>query len=497
MNPRLLAKTLIKNQFSIFSRPYYTNRTNTVTLYSKISPLGSPGLSVVPELDNWIDNGKKVRVAELQRIIRDLRKRSRYTQALEVSEWMNQKGICLFSPAEHAVHLDLIGKVRGFAAAEDYFNNLRNRDKTDKTYGALLNCYVRQRQTEKAISHWEKMREMGFASTSLAYNDIMCLYTHGGQYEKVPDVLAEMKKNSVSPDNFSYRICINSYGVRNDIEGMERVLNEMEGQQHIAMDWNTYAVAANFYIKAGLADKAIDALKKSEEKLDKKEKDGTAYNHLISLYATLGSKAAVLRLWELQKSACKRRINRDYINVLKALVKLGEFEEAVEVLGEWESSGNCYDVRVPNCLVAGFAERGLCDEAKSLLEDLVERGKAISHKSWGIVAGGYLDIGELAKAFLSMKAALCIDVEGKEWKPEPRVITGILNWLGDEGSSEDAEAFVASLRNFIPMSREMYHALLKAKVREGKEVKGLLIGMRMDKLDENDETKKILSMRQV
>ncbi|RXH75129.1 hypothetical protein DVH24_029850 [Malus domestica] len=29
---------------------------------------------------------------------------------LQISEWMNQKGICIFSPVDHAVQLDLIGK---------------------------------------------------------------------------------------------------------------------------------------------------------------------------------------------------------------------------------------------------------------------------------------------------------------------------------------------------------------------------------------------------
>lgn len=165
---------------------------------------------------------------------------------LQVSEWMNKKGICAFSPTEHAVQLDLIGKVQGFLSAETYFNNLRDQDKTDKTYGALLNCYVRQRQTEKSLSHWQKMKDMGFASSALTYNDLMCLYANIGQYEKVRDILNEMKRNEVSPDNFSYRICINSYGVRSDIEGMEEILKEMESQPHILMDWNTYSVVATF-----------------------------------------------------------------------------------------------------------------------------------------------------------------------------------------------------------------------------------------------------------
>ncbi|XP_039000863.1 pentatricopeptide repeat-containing protein At4g21705, mitochondrial-like [Hibiscus syriacus] len=237
---KLLLNSKSQAQCVFFSRFYYTNRVNKATLYSRISPLGGPDKSVEAELENWLKHGKNVRVAELQRIIYDLRKRKRFTQALQVSEWMNKK--------------------------ESYFNGLKDQDKTDKTYGALLNCYVRQRQTNKSLSHLRKMKELGFASTALTYNDIMCLYTNIGQHEKVPEVMKEMKEKNVSPDNFSYRICINSFGVMSNLKGMEENLTEVENQPPIKMDWNTYAVVANFYVKAGLTEKAIDQLKKSKQK---------------------------------------------------------------------------------------------------------------------------------------------------------------------------------------------------------------------------------------
>ena len=202
---------------------------------------------------------------------------------MQVSEWMGSKGVCESTPGYHAVQLDLIGRVRGLDTAESYFNNLSDQNKNAKTYGALLNCYVRERLVDKSLSHMKKMKEMGFA-ISLNYNNIMCLYTNIGEHEKVADVLTEMKEDGISPDNYSYRICINSYGARSDINGMEKILHEMEEQTHISMDWNTYAAVANFYIKADLTDKAVETLKEAEKKLEKK--DGFGYNHLISHYTS-------------------------------------------------------------------------------------------------------------------------------------------------------------------------------------------------------------------
>ncbi|KAM2779065.1 hypothetical protein COP1_014377 [Malus domestica] len=83
---------------------------NDGEMHTWISPLENPSLNVVPKLNDWVYNGNKIRVTELQRIIHDLRKRKCFSQAFQISKWMNQKGICIFSPVEHVVQLDLIGK---------------------------------------------------------------------------------------------------------------------------------------------------------------------------------------------------------------------------------------------------------------------------------------------------------------------------------------------------------------------------------------------------
>ncbi|KAK9269567.1 hypothetical protein L1049_001343 [Liquidambar formosana] len=478
---------------ALLCRSCHTGRHSKTNLYSRINFHAKPNLSVVPALDKWVEEGKKVRDLELQRIVRDLRSRKRYAHALEVSEWMNSKGLCPFLPGDRAVQLDLIGRVRGLDAAENYFNNMDDQDKIDKIYGALLNCYVREGLVDKSLSHLQKMKEMGFASSPLTYNDLMCLYTNTGQLEKIPDVLSEMKENGVSPDNFSYRICINSYGARSDLNSMEKVLEEMESQPHISMDWTTYAMVANLYIKAGLKDKALTFLKKSEEKL---YKDALGYNYLISLYASLGNKGEVMRLWGLEKIFCKKQVNRDYITMLGSLVKLRELEEAEALLKEWESSGLCYDFRVPNILLIGYCQNSLVEKAEAMLGDIIDKGKTPTPNSWGIVAAGHVDKQNMEKALECMKKALTALAENKGWRPKPRVISSILSWLGDKGESEEVEAFASSLKMVVPMDREMYHALMKAYIRGGKKVDGLLESMKIDKIDEDKETERILSLRQ-
>lgn len=411
---------------------------------------------------------------------------------MQVSEWMKNKGTYTFNPGQHAVHLDLIGKIHGSLQAESYFNSLSKQDKTEKSYGALLHCYVRQRQTEKALEHLKDMREKGLVLYSVTFNDMMSLYSNIGKNDRVPDVFKQMKENGVEPDNLSYRICINSFGVRSDIEGMEKILDEMESDSHIVVDWNTYAVVANFYVKAGLISKANVVLKKAEQRLG--NKDGLGYNQLISLHARLGNRDDVLRLWSLEKNACKRCLNRDYKNILETLVRLDELEEAEKVLKEWESSGNVYDFRVPNLVIVGYIEKGLCAKAEALLKHLMETGRASTPNIWGRLATGYLEKGEMASALESLKVALSLSQGSKEIKLDDKVITEVLRLVGEKGSFDDAEKALNLLRSSIPLKTQMYHALLESFISVGKEVDRLLDIMKSDNYEVDEDTSKILSL---
>ncbi|XP_068646201.1 pentatricopeptide repeat-containing protein At4g21705, mitochondrial-like [Aristolochia californica] len=365
-------------------------------LHTRLSPLGALN-TILPELDQWVGSGKNICAGDLCYIIRDLRKRHRYRHALQATEWMCSKDIYKITPSEHALRLDLIGEVHGSGSAETYFNSLEEKDKNEKTYCALLNCYVREKLTDKSLAQMQKMKQLGFASTSVPYDNIMCLYNKTGQYEKVPEVLADMKNGQVVPYNFSYRICINSYGERSDIEGMEKVLEEMKAQDHITMDWNTYAAVANIYLKAGLTDKATSTVKKTE-RMVRKESQRDGYNRLISMYGSLGNKSAVNRMWKHLKSSCKKIINKEYMTMLGLLVKLNELEKAESLLKDWETCGNDFDFRIPNILLSAYCQKGMLQKAESMLENYEKKERVPRSSSYLILAEAFEKNGETGKA---------------------------------------------------------------------------------------------------
>ena len=150
---------------------------------------------------------------------------------MQIMDWMVMRDINFAYP-DYAIHLDLISKVQGIAAAENYFSTLPPSAKNRFTYGSLLNCYCKEKLIDKALGLFKKMDEMNIASTSLAFNNLMSLYMSLGQPERVPLLIQEMRQQNIPLGTFSYNI----FSFFNDIEGVERVIKEMEEENEKEID---------------------------------------------------------------------------------------------------------------------------------------------------------------------------------------------------------------------------------------------------------------------
>ena len=165
---------------------------------------------------------------------------------MQIMEWMELRKI-RYSSVDHALRLDLISKINGISAAEDYFNDLPPIAKDRLTYGALFNCYCKESMEEKALSLFKVMDELNFISSDLVFSNLMSLYMKMNQPEKVIHLVQDMKQRNIPMGAFTYVLWMNSYASLNDIEGVERVLSEDENKPN----WTTYSNLAAIYVKAG------------------------------------------------------------------------------------------------------------------------------------------------------------------------------------------------------------------------------------------------------
>ncbi|CAH8298291.1 unnamed protein product [Eruca vesicaria subsp. sativa] len=157
-----------------------------------------------------------------------------------------------------------------------------------------MNCYCVELKEEKAKSHFEKMDELNFVNNSLPFNNMMSMYMRLGQPEKVPLLVDAMKQRGLLPCGITYSIWMQSCGSLNDLEGLEKVIDEMGKDCEVKTTWNTFSSLAGIYTKAGLYEKAESALRTMEEKMNPNNRD--AHHFLISLYAGISKASEVERV---------------------------------------------------------------------------------------------------------------------------------------------------------------------------------------------------------
>ncbi|XBI44852.1 hypothetical protein VPH35_109456 [Triticum aestivum] len=92
------------------------------------------------EMTKYLRERRPLSEYQIVAYIRKLRKFKRHACALELMDWMEARGAKL-TPGHQALRLDLVSKVHGIQAAEEYFWSLPDILKSRKTFSCLLNRY--------------------------------------------------------------------------------------------------------------------------------------------------------------------------------------------------------------------------------------------------------------------------------------------------------------------------------------------------------------------
>lgn len=224
----------------------------------------------------------------------------------------------------------------------------------------------------------------------------------------------------------------------------------MEADPLVTMDWHAYFVVANGYFKAGLSENSILMLKRSEQLIGDKQK-WFAYECLITLYAAIGNKDEVYRVWNLYTNL-KRRYNSGYFCIISSLIKLDNIDGAEEILKEWESGDTCFDFKIPNLIISSYCKQGFVDKAEAYISRLIENGKEPPANTWDGLASGYHANGLTNKAVETLKKAISVSRPG--WKPNYHTLAACLEYLKTNGNVEVAEEMVGLLRkrDIVPLN---------------------------------------------
>ncbi|KAF5786098.1 putative tetratricopeptide-like helical domain superfamily [Helianthus annuus] len=446
---------IIKKKKKLVGRVlYYSAETLSPNLYHRLIGFHEP--SIVPVLDQWVGEGRPLDRPDLHKILKQFRKFGRYNHALQICQWMDDKSYLDNSQKDDPVRLDLISKVHGIRQAEEYFNKIPDTSRVWQLYGALLNCYAEARLLNKAEATMQKMRDLGYTK-SLAYNVMMGLYSATNKYQKLDLLIEEMDQKGIQIDKFTYCIRLNAYAKASEIQKMEMLLLRMEADPEVRMEWHAYTTVANGYLKAGDTKKALTCLKKSEY-LIKPSQRKSAYENLLTLYASASRKDDVYRVWNLYKNL-GRLYNHGYLCFMSSLAKLDCIEDVEKVYQEWEVRYKRFDLQVPNLLVTVYCKKGLLEKAEATIQALTESGNEPNASTWSRLALGYVRNDEMDKAVEAMRKAVLSGFP--RWTVDTATLSACLDYLNREGRLDEGEEMIKLLKEKGHLSEEVYKSVVK------------------------------------
>ncbi|CAA7395795.1 unnamed protein product [Spirodela intermedia] len=453
------------------------------SLRDRIFRLRFPKRSATVALEKWVGEGWNVTAGELRRISRELRRAQRYKHALEILTWMESHGSFSVTPSDYAQKLELIAEAHGLQEAEAYYASIHCDAPLDATSLSLLHYYVKERRMTEAEALMMKLKKMGL-STPQPFNDMMKLYMAVGQYEKVPLIIQEMKRDMIPLNVLSYNIWMNASNEISSVPSVEEVYMEMVNDSNVEVGWSTYSTLANIYTKHGLKTKAFAALKDAEDRLSMRNRLGFFF--LITIYAALNDRNGVRRLWETSKKVAGRITSANYMCIILCLVKVGDIGEAEKVFLKWESECRKYDIRVPNVLLGAYVRKGWMDRAESLHSHTLAKGGQPNYKTWEILIEGWTASKQMDKAVDAMKKGFSL-LRFCAWRPSDEVRLCIMEHFEEQGDADEARRYIKALRRHRLMTLPLYKSYLRTCVRAQRSVPNALKMTRVDRVDLDQE----------
>ncbi|CAL4976791.1 unnamed protein product [Urochloa decumbens] len=433
----------------------HMNRTSDSILLKAM--LETPRHEVTKALEKWAKDGNTLDRGGLFFVLLNLRRRRWFGKALQLLEWVEESNLLEFGERDYASRVDLTAKVYGLHKAEQYIEKIPAAHRGEIVYRTLLANCVSEANVMKAEQVFNKMKDLGFPATVFSFNQLLLLYKRVDK-KKITDVLAMMERENVKPSLFSYKLLVDAKGTSRDIEGMEKIIQQME-TEGIEPDLMFNATIARHYIFNGQREKA-EALLESMEG-DDISTNRAACKILLPLYAFLGKNDDVERIWEV----CKDNTRLDEcLSAIEAFGTLGDVEKAEEVFENMFARWKTLSSKFYNAMLRVYAKHNLLDKGKELAKRMDETRVKFGNTTLDSLVKLYVDAGEVEKAdALLHKLAVSNRV-----RPQYSTYLMLLDSYSKKGDIHNSERVFNKLRQIgytgrIRQYQLLLHAYLHAK----------------------------------
>lgn len=348
--------------------------------------------------------------------------------------------------------MDLVAKTHSIYKAEKYIENVPASHRGEIVYRTLLANCVAIANVKKAEQVFNKMKDLGFPVSVFSCNQLLLLYKRVDK-KKLGDVLTMMEKENVKPSLFTYKLLVDTKGAARDIEDMEKVIQAMQADG-IEPDLLFQATIARHYIFGGYREKAEAILEQMVG--DDINENRSACKFVLPLYAFLGKKADVERIWKV----CEVNARLDEcMSAIEAFGKLGDVEKAEEIFENMFKTWKTLSFKYYNAMLKVYANKKLFDKGKELAKRMGDDGCRLGPYTLDSLVKLYSDAGEVEKADsilhkLSYKNKI---------KPMYTTYLMLLDSYSKKGDVHNAEKLFSKVRQMGYTGRiRQYQLLLEA-----------------------------------
>ncbi|XP_024516908.1 pentatricopeptide repeat-containing protein At1g60770 [Selaginella moellendorffii] len=421
---------------------------------------------VVPAIRQWIREGNSVTSCGLDRVVRRLRSRKRYLQALMALDWVANEKVIPFGYHETLQRLDLCSRCHHVTRTLLLFRRLPKQWRSEDAYCILLELYYKRDMLEDAEKTMQELRGIGIKSLQ-PYHLMLSFYKLRGMEMRFERMVTEIKGSGLALDRSFYTILLaarDSFG--GDMVAVEDVLAEMEGRG-LKLDAVGCLAVAGIYLRSGLRHKSERVLQRLEKSLKSGEfKDSNSIRRrMLAMFGKLGDRDAVDRIWHSIERSASTTVE-DFIFGIEAFGRVGKMDEAEDMY--MRVGCNSCNPRLHNAFLAVLVEQGDVIRAVALVERMKGVRCLLSTVTYHLLIKVYLKAGDVSRAtlaFESLRSAF-----GKlEWpRPSSETLAVMLEFFVGIGDVQASERLVKKwMEDGFPLSAAVFHSLFRVYAKGG------------------------------
>ncbi|KAL8137827.1 hypothetical protein V2J09_003828 [Rumex salicifolius] len=312
-------------------------------------------------LDALARSGGILKPQDLNLILREFGRLKRYTELIQLFEWMEEHGKVNIST--YSSYIKFTGESLNPTKALEVYNRITDKSVRNHTSvcNSVLSCLIKNRKFDSASSLFHQMKQNGLQPDVVTYSTLLagCIKNMDG-YSKAMQLVNELESSGLQMDDVTYGTLIAIFAANGQCKQAEECFIRMKSEGHIPNVYH-YSSLLNAFSADGNYQKA-------DELVNDMKSAGLVPNKVI------------------------------LTTLLKVYARAGLFEKSRQLLLELEASGYAGD-EIPYCLLMdAFSKSGKIDEAKLVLDEMHKRRIKSDGYAYSIMISAFCRSGHLEKA---------------------------------------------------------------------------------------------------